>query len=88
MFLEIVLRHSKLSISEVFDYKKKKKVYLYNADISTWLISGIADFTVLKDVSGLPILTPHDQNLKIYNLTVNTALSPTNEACTASERRP
>lgn len=46
------------------------------------LCSGKAAFTVLKDSSGLPILTPHEQNLAVYNLTVNTSASPTDEACT------
>lgn len=44
--------------------------------------SGNAAFTVAKDAEGLADWTPHSGSLLVYNLTVNTAQSPTDEPCT------
>lgn len=52
------------------------------ADVSPLFHSAKAAFTVLKDDAGQPRLTPHTQNLRVYNLTMNTVLTPTAEPCT------
>ncbi|KAK7958526.1 hypothetical protein PG996_010042 [Apiospora saccharicola] len=45
---------------------------------------GNAAFTVVKDPDGVPNWTPHTGGLLVYNLTVNTIQTPTDEACTAA----
>lgn len=42
-------------------------------------ISGNAAFTVAKDASGKPNWVPHTAGLQVYNLTVNTVNTPTDE---------
>ncbi|ELQ35263.1 hypothetical protein OOU_Y34scaffold00719g27 [Pyricularia oryzae Y34] len=44
-------------------------------------ISGNAAFTVAKDASGKPNWVPHTAGLQVYNLTVNTVNTPTDEPC-------
>ncbi|KAK8051777.1 hypothetical protein PG993_003162 [Apiospora rasikravindrae] len=41
-------------------------------------------FTVAKGADGVPNWTPHTGNLLVYNLTVNTIQTPTDEACTVA----
>ncbi|KAL8284580.1 hypothetical protein RB600_009137 [Gaeumannomyces tritici] len=48
---------------------------------------GNAAFTVAKDAKGVPNWVPHTGGLLVYNLTVNTIQTPTNEPCTASKGR-
>ncbi|KAK6853036.1 hypothetical protein PG995_011587 [Apiospora arundinis] len=43
---------------------------------------GNAAFTVAKGTDGVPNWTPHTGNLLVYNLTVNTIQTPTDEGCT------
>ncbi|KAK8042441.1 hypothetical protein PG994_012924 [Apiospora phragmitis] len=45
---------------------------------------GNAAFTVAKGADGIPNWTAHTGNLLVYNLTVNTIQTPTDEACTAT----
>ncbi|KAK8028350.1 hypothetical protein PG991_005406 [Apiospora marii] len=45
---------------------------------------GNAAFTVAKDADGVPNWTAHTGCLLVYNLTVNTIQTPTDEACTAT----